>query len=168
MRFRHLLPGMPPVLDGNVYAAAGAGMLAPQVRHDPRLIYVPDSSPYGRSVTVISQRTHRVVRTIPAGGLSQHVTPSYDLQHLYTDSSEADEFVEIDPHTGRRVRDIPVPRPYNLYFTPDGKQAVVMVEENDIIRFSDPQTFAKIADVHVPACNGPNHADFSANGRFMV
>jgi DNA-binding beta-propeller fold protein YncE len=100
--------------------------------------------------------------------MSQHVTPSYDLRHLYTNSSASNEFVEIDPRSGRVQRQLPVTRPYNLYFTPDGRQAVVMVEEHDIIRFSDPTSFHKRHDVHVPACRGPNHADFSANGRYLV
>jgi DNA-binding beta-propeller fold protein YncE len=167
-RFRDPLPGMPPVLHHDVYAADGPGMFSPVVRHDPALVYVPDSSPYGHTVTVISQKTLKVVRTIPAGHLSQHVVPSYNLRHLYVNSSESNELVELNPATGRRVRAIPVPRPYNLYFTPDGKQAVVMVEEDDVIRFSNPRTFRKIKDVSSPACRGPNHADFSANGRFMV
>ena len=63
--FRHRIPGMPPVIDNDVYSQDRAGMLAPQVRHDPHLLYVPDS--HGSTVTVISQRTHRIVRVIPAG-----------------------------------------------------------------------------------------------------
>ena len=167
-QLRHPLPGMPPVLHHDVYAAAGAGDLSPRVRHDPALVYVPDSSPSGDTVTVISQRTRKVVRTLHVGFLSQHVTPSYDLRHLYTNSSVSDEFVEIDPRTGRVTRHISVPRPYNLYFTPDGKQAVVMVEQHNVIRFSDPHTFARRDDVRARGCRGPNHADFSANGRFLV
>jgi len=167
-RFRHPLPGMPPVIDRDVYARTRPGDLSPRVRGQPALVYVPDSMPGGSSVTVISQRTRRVVRTLPAGLLSQHVVPSYDLRHLYTNSSVSNELVEIDPRTGRVAGRLPVPRPYNLYFTPDGRQAVVMVEEHDVIRFSDPETFHRRHDVRVPACRGPNHADFSANGRFMV
>jgi len=167
-RFRHPLPGMPPVVDGNVYARTSPQDLRPRLRHEPHLVYVPDSMPYGNSVTVISQRTHRVVRTLPAGLLSQHVVPSYDLRRLYINSSESNELVAIDPSTARVTRHVLVPRPYNLYFTPDGRQAVVMVEEDDIIRFSDPTTFKPRDDVQVPRCRGPNHADFSANGRFMV
>jgi DNA-binding beta-propeller fold protein YncE len=166
--FQNLLPGMPAVVGDNVYAATRAGALAARVRHDPALVYVPDSSAFGSTVTVISQRTHKVVRTLHVGLLSQHVTPSYDLRHLYTNSSESNELVEIDPRTARVTRRITVPRPYNLYFTPDGRQAVVMVEQHDIIRFSDPHTFKKRNDVHPRGCLGPNHADFSANGRFMV
>ncbi|GAA2155668.1 hypothetical protein GCM10009844_43060 [Nocardioides koreensis] len=167
-RFRHLLPGMPPVIDRDVYARTGPADLSQRVRRQPALVYVPDSMPGGSSVTVISQRTRRVVRTLPVGLLSQHVVPSYDLRHLYTNSSVSNELVEIDPRTGRVAAHLPVPRPYNLYFTPDGRQAVVMVEEHDVIRFSDPETFHRRDDLRVPACRGPNHADFSANGRFMV
>ncbi len=169
-QFRHPLPGMPRVFGRDVYGQAGAAIhdLAPQVRRDPALVYVPDSSPYGSTVTVISQKTQKVVRTLNVGHLSQHVTPSYDLRHLYANSSESNKLVGINPRTGRATRRVSVPRPYNLYFTPDGKQAVVMVEQHNIIRFSDPETFKKREDVRVPRCLGPNHADFSANGRFMV
>ncbi|HLN78028.1 MAG TPA: beta-propeller fold lactonase family protein [Nocardioidaceae bacterium] len=164
--FRNPLPGMPPVVDNDVYAATRAGMLSPKVAGDPAYVYVPDSK--GSTVTVISQRTHKVVRVIRTGYLTQHVTPSYDLRHLYANSSAANEFVEIKPGTGKKMRTIAVPRPYNLYFTPDGKQAVVMVEQHDVIRFSDPRTFKKRDDVSRAGCKGPNHADFSGNGRFMV
>jgi DNA-binding beta-propeller fold protein YncE len=159
---------MPPARGGDVYAAAAAGDLSPRVRRDPALVYVPDSSPYGETVTVISQRTKKVVRTLHVGRLSQHVTPSYDLRRLYASSSVSNEVVAIDPRTVRVVRRIRVPRPYNLYFTPDGRQAVVMVVQHDVIRFADPRTFARRDDVHARGCRGPNHADFSANGRFMV
>jgi YVTN family beta-propeller protein len=157
---------MPPVIGNDVYSQDRAGMLAPQVRHDPRLLYVPDSNGY--RVTVISQRTHRIVRVIPAGYLSQHVVPSYDLRTLYTNSSAADQLMTIDPTTGRRRGAIAMPRPYNLYFTPDGRTAVVMIEQYDTIRFADPHTWRTLKDVRYPGCLGPNHADFSGNGRFFV
>jgi YVTN family beta-propeller protein len=165
-QFRHRIPGMPPVIDNDVYSQTRAGMLAPQVRQDPRLLYVPDSQ--GSTVTVISQKTHQVVRTIPTGYLSQHVVPSYDLRTLITNSSYANELIDIDPRTALKTRTIPMPRPYNLYFTPDGKTAIVMVEQYDTIRFADPHTWQTITDLKYPGCLGPNHADFSGNGRFFV
>jgi YVTN family beta-propeller protein len=61
-----------------------------------------------------------------------------------------------------------MPRPYNLYFTPDGKTAVVMIEQYDTIRFADAHTFHTVKDLRYPGCRGPNHADFSGNGRFFV
>ena len=97
------------------------------MRHDPAYLYVPEIR-RASTVTVIDQRTHKVVRVIPTGYLSQHVVPAYDLSTLYTNSSVANELVRINPRTGRREGTVPMPRPYNLYFTPDGKTAVVMIE----------------------------------------
>ena len=164
--FRNLLPGMPPIVAGDVYGATRAGMLSRRVAHDPALLYVPDSR--GSSVTIISQRTHKIVRVIHAGQLSQHVTPAYGLRRLYTNSSAANELVSISPKTARRGRKTSVPRPYNLYFTPDGNEAVVMSEQHNQIRFSDPRTFRLIAARSSRGCRGPNHADFSANGQYFL
>jgi DNA-binding beta-propeller fold protein YncE len=158
---------MPPVVGGNVYAAAGAGDMSPKDGRDPAYLYVPNS--YGTPITtVIDQRTHKVVRVLHTGVLSQHVTPSWDMTTLYVEASGSNQLVAIDPKTARVERRIRMPRPYNLYFTPDGKQAVVMAEERDTIVFADAQTFRRTGAVTRRSCRGPNHADFSANGRFFV
>ena len=165
--FRHRIPGMPAPLPGGVYAAAGAGMLRPSVRHDPRLLYVPDSESPGHT-TVISQRTHRIVRVLHTGALDQHVTPSWDLRTLYVEASESNQLATIDPGTGRMTGTVTTDRPYNLYFTPDGRRAIVMDEEHDRIVFTDPHRFRHRHAVTDRSCQGPNHADFSANGRYFV
>ena len=165
--FRHRIPGMPAPLPGGVYAAAGAGMLQPSLRHEPRLIYVPDSESPGHT-TVVSQRTHRIVRVLRTGALDQHVTPSWDLRTLYVEASESDRLATIDPATGRMTGAVPTDRPYNLYFTPDGRHAIVMDEEHDRIVFSDPRSFRHRHAITDRSCRGPNHADFSANGRYFV
>lgn len=165
-QFANALPGMPPVIAGDVYSRTRAGMLSPAVAEDRELVYVPDA--FGHQVTVIDQRTRKVVGTYDTGFMTQHVVPSYDLKALYANASVAHQLVPFDPATGTAERPIPMTRPYNLYFTPDGKQAIVMVEQEDKIRFTDPHTFQTITDVQVPGCTGPNHADFSANGRFVV
>jgi DNA-binding beta-propeller fold protein YncE len=167
VRFRNPLPGMPPVLHGDVYAAARAGEIAPKAAHDPAYLYVPNS--YGSpTTTVIDQRTHKIVRVLHTGTLSQHVTPSFDLRTLYVEASASNQLVAINPRTGRIVRRIDMPRPSNLYFTPDGRQAVVMSEERNTIVFASARTFRRTGSVRSPSCRGPNHADFSANGRFFV
>jgi DNA-binding beta-propeller fold protein YncE len=157
---------MPPVIDNNIYAATGAGMLDSKIAGDPAYLYVPDST--GTTTTVINQRTRHIVRIIKSGPLSQHVSPSYDLTTLYVDASEANKLVAINPRTAKVERRISVPRPYNLYFTPDGAQAIVMVEQYDRIKFADPHTFQGRGALRTPGCDGPNHADFSGNGRFFV
>ena len=166
-RFRHPLPGMPPVLDGNVYSATAPGDVRASVAKDPAYLYVPNS--YGAPITtVIDQHTHKIVRVLQTGELSQHVTPAYDLSTVYVEASAADQLVALDPATGRIERRIPERRPYNLYFTPDGRQGVVMDEQDDEIVFTDPHSFRRQNVVHDPTCRGPNHADFSANGRFLL
>jgi YVTN family beta-propeller protein len=158
---------MPPVLGGNVYAATAPGQVRRDVAGDRAYLYVPNSFGAPRT-TVIDQRTHRIVRVLRTGALSQHVSPSWDLRTLYVEASEANRLVAIDPRTGRVERRIPVRRPYNLYFSPDGRQSVVMAEQDDDIVIADPHRFTRRAVVHDRSCHGPNHADFSANGRFFV
>ena len=158
---------MPRSQAGDVYAATGPGHLLPRVAHDPSYLYVPNS--YGApTTTVIDQRTRKVVRVLQTGYLSQHVTPSWDMRTLYVEASASNQLVAIDPATGRVTRRIAQRRPYNLYFTPDGRRAIVMAEQEDQVVFADPHTFRRRAVVHDASCDGPNHADFSANGRFLV
>ncbi len=82
----------------NVYAADGPNMLSPVVRHDPALVYVPNS--ISDTVDVISQKTFRIVEHFQTGGLPQHVTPSYDLKTLYVDNDSGNSLTPINPRTG--------------------------------------------------------------------
>ncbi|MGZ4466656.1 MAG: YncE family protein, partial [Nocardioides sp.] len=134
---------------------------------EPAYLYVPNS--FGDPITtVIDQHTRKVVRVLHTGYLSQHVTPAYDLRRLYVEASESNQIDALDPHTGRITHRYPVDRPYNLYFTPDGRHAIVMDEEHQRIVFADPHTFREQKAVTDPSCDGPNHADFTANGRYLV
>lgn len=165
--FAHPIPGMPPVEGHDVYAADTPGAVLPRVAHDRAYLYVPNS--YGAPITtVIDQRTHRIVRVLHSGVLSQHVTPAYDLRTLYVEASASNQLVALNPRTGRIERRISQTRPYNLYFTPDGKRAIVMAEQDEEIIFDDPHTFQRRAVITDPTCKGPNHADFSANGRYFL
>ena len=107
-----------------MYSADAAGDLSPVVRGDPALVYVPNS--LSNTVDVISQRTLKIVAQFPVGALPQHVTPSYDLRTLYVDNDLGNSLTPIDPRTAKPGRPIPVEDPYNLYFTPDGRFAIVV------------------------------------------
>jgi DNA-binding beta-propeller fold protein YncE len=63
---------------------------------------------------------------------------------------------------------VPVIDPYNLYFTPDGRFAVVMAERLERIDFRDAHTMKLRHTVNVPQCVGLNHADYTADGRYML
>ncbi len=148
----------------NVYAADGAGNLSPAVRGDPALVYVPNSM--SGTVSVISQRTMKVIRQFPTGELPQHVTPSYNLKTLYVDNDLGNTLTPINPRTGQLGRPIAVEDPYNLYFTPDGRFAIVVAERLARLDFRNPNTMALVHSLSVPECRGVDHMDFSADGRY--
>jgi YVTN family beta-propeller protein len=164
---RHAVPivrGVPKRATVDVYRADGAGELSHVVRHDPPLVYVPNS--LSNTVDVISQKTMKVIRQFPTGALPQHVTPAYDLKTLYVDNDEGNSLTPINPRTGLPGRPIAVADPYNLYFTPSGRYAIVVAERLQRLDFSDPHTMALEHALSVPQCAGVDHMDFSANGRY--
>lgn len=148
----------------NIYSADAAGDLSPVVRQDPALVYVPNS--LSNTVTVISQRTLKVINTFQTGALPQHVTPSYDLKTLYVDNDLGNTLTPINPRTGTPGTPIPVDDPYNLYFTPDGRYAIVVAERLQRLDFRDPHTMRLVDSLSVPMCRGVDHMDFSADGHY--
>ncbi|WP_143588193.1 YncE family protein [Tersicoccus phoenicis] len=158
---------MPPVSDPhNVYAAAGAGMLARAVRGDKPLVYVPHS--VSGDVWVIDPATFRVVARHPVGTEVQHVVPSWDLRTLYAIDDVGNRMLPFDARTGRPGKLIPADAPYNLYFTPDGRSAIVVAEALRQLIWYDPRTWRKQHVLHVPTCAGIDHADFTPDGRTAV
>jgi DNA-binding beta-propeller fold protein YncE len=150
----------------DVYAAGRPGRLAAAVRHDPALLYVPNSG--SDSVDVISQRTGRIVRHFATGALPQHVTPSWDLRTLWVTNDQGNSLTPIDPRTGRPGRRVPVRDPYNLYFTADGRRAIVVAEARRALDFREPHTMRLRHTLPVPGCAGVDHMDFTADGRLAL
>ncbi|WP_334173770.1 YncE family protein [Sinomonas sp.] len=158
---------MPSVADPhNVYASAGAGMLSPAVRADRPLVYVPHNT--SGQVWVIDPATFAVVARYPAGAEVQHVVPSWDMRTLYATDDAGNALVPFDPRTGLPGRPIPAAAPYNLYFTPDGRSAVVVAEALAQLLWYDPHTWQHQHTLDLPECAGIDHADFSADGRTAV
>jgi YVTN family beta-propeller protein len=161
-----LLPGMPAPLDPkDLYAADRPGNLSPTVSRDRPLVYVPNLS--SNTVSVIDPATYRVIRTVPVGGGPQHVVPSWDLKTLWVNDDTGNALTPINPVKGTFGKNVPVEDPYNLYFTPDGKFAIVMEEQKKEIVFRNPHTMA-VKDVLHVGCSGVNHADFSPDGRYFI
>ena len=102
----------------------------------------------------------------------QHVVPSWDLRTLWvTNNAEGrtdGSLTPIDPKTGKPGKAITVDDPYNMYFSPDGKSAIVVAEARKRLDFRDPQTMAMQYSIDVPGCAGINHADFSIDGKFAI
>ena len=147
----------------NVYAHDR--QIAPAARGARQLIYVPNSK--SDTVDVIDPRTYKIVEHFAVGGLPQHVVPAWDLKTLYVTNDTGNTLTPIDPRTGKPGATIPVDDPYNMYFTPDGRYAIVVAERLRRLDFRDAQTFQLHNSISVP-CAGVDHMDFSADERYLI
>jgi len=165
------VPGMPPVPDPtNLYSETRSDKLSPAVAGALSRVYVPNRQ--GNDVTVIDPATMKVVDRFAVGINPQHVVPSWDMKTLWvTNNAEGrsdGSLTPIDPTTGKPGKTIMVEDPYNMYFTPDGKSAIVVAEALKRLDFRDPHTMAMQYSIAVPGCKGINHADFSIDGRIAI
>jgi YVTN family beta-propeller protein len=160
------LPGMPPVLDPHdIYSEDRPGRLSAAVKDFPSRVYVPNSK--SDTVDVIDPRTYTIVDHFAVGRLPQHVTPSWDMRTLWVLNDVGNSLTRIDPATGKKGKTIPVDDPYNMYYTPDGKYAIVVAERLRRLDFRDAETMKLRNSLHVP-CPGVDHLDFSADGRYLI
>lgn len=154
----------------NLYSETVAGRLSAGVSGALERVYVPNRS--ANTVTVIDPGTLKVVDTLKVGVHPQHIVPSWDLKTLWvannaegrTDGS----LTPINPRTGKAGPSIPVDDPYNLYWSPDGRYAIVVAEAFKRLDFRDPQSMKLEFSIKTPVCDGINHADFSMDGRYAV
>jgi YVTN family beta-propeller protein len=150
----------------NVYAYDGANALSSEASAARPLIYVPNS--LSNTVDVIDPTTYSVIDHFAVGELPQHVTPSWDLKTLYVDNDRGNSLTPLDPRTGKRAGpDIAVTDPYNLYFTPDGRYAIVVAEARQRLDFRDAHTMSLVKSVTVP-CRGVDHMDYTADGTLAL
>jgi YVTN family beta-propeller protein len=149
----------------NIYAYTGANALSPEAARARPLVYVPNSR--SGTVSVIDPGTYQVIRTFATGKLPQHVVPSYDLKTLWVANNRGGTLTPIDPTTGLEGKPVIVDDPYNLYFTPDGKYAMVIAEARRHIDFRDPQTMKLELTLPI-ACKGLDHVEFTADGRYAI
>lgn len=165
------VPGMPSVVDAsNLYGEARANHLSPAVAGALSRVYVPNLR--SNDVYVIDPSTFKVVDKFAVGRSPQHIVPSWDLHTLWvTNNAEGrtdGSLTPIDPVTGKPGQDVTVDDPYNMYFTPDGKEAIVVAEAHARLDFRDPHTMRLLSSLDVPECKGINHADFSIDGKYAI
>ena len=165
------VPGMPAVIvPGNLYSEQTAGRISPAIAGDLPRVYVPHVQ--SNDVYVIDPATRKVVDRFRVGINPQHVVPSWDLKTLWVannaEGRKDGSLTPIDPKTGKPGRSIPVDDPYNMYFSPDGKSAIVVAEAQKRLDFRDPHSMTLQSSVAVPGCGGINHADFAIDGRFAI
>jgi YVTN family beta-propeller protein len=166
------LPGMPPVPDpGNLYSETGAGHFSQATAGALRRIYVPNRE--SDDVYVIDPDTMRVVDRFEVGSHPQHIVPSWDLETLWVANNGNPgrmdgSLTPINPRTGRPGLSIPVEDPYNMYFLPNGRSAIVVVENRERLDFRDPHSMVLQWRLWAPQCAGINHGDFSIDGRYAI
>jgi YVTN family beta-propeller protein len=139
--------------------------VSPALADVPVRVYVPNSDAH--TLTVIDPATLQVVATYATGWVPHHVTASWDMTKLYFNNTSGNTLQVIDPRTTRVVETLNVIDPYNLYFTPDGKKAIVVAERLQRLDYRDPETWKLIKTVHIPG-SGVDHMDFSADGRYLI
>jgi YVTN family beta-propeller protein len=162
---------MPPVIDpANLYSETRAGKLSPAVQGALPYVYVPHVQ--SSDVYVIDPETLKVVRRFNVGLNPQHIVPSWDLKTLWVannaENTTKGSLTPINPLTGKPGTPIKVDDPYNMYFTPDGKEAIIVAERCCASTFRDPQTMELKSSLPTPQCKGINHADFSIDGRYAI
>src|SRR5437870_6514125 len=165
------LPEMPPVVDPtNLYSEATAGHMSPAVADALPRVYVPNRR--SGDVYVIDPAELKVVDRFPVGPEPQHIVPSWDLKTLWVNNNgrrgTEGSLTPIDPKTGKPGPALPVEDPYNLYFTPDGRPAIVVAERLARLDFRDPPELALQQSLPEPQCAGVNHADFSIDGKYAI
>lgn len=163
--------GMPPVVDAqNLYSETGSAHLSAAVKDHLERIYVPNLR--SNDVYVIDPATLKVIDRFKVGVGPQHIVPSWDLKTLWvTNNAERrhdGSLTPIDPLTGKAGKSITVDDPYNMYFTPDGKSAIVVAEARKRLDFRDPQSMKLQYSIATPDCGGINHADFSIDGKYAL
>nr|WP_242616858.1 YncE family protein [Rivibacter subsaxonicus] len=163
------MPGVPD--RNNLYSETVSERMSPAVAGALPRVYVPNRSAH--TVSVIDPATLKVIDTFKVGIHPQHVVPSWDLKTLWVannaEGRNDGSLTPVDPLTGKPGPQIMVEDPYNMYWSPDGKYAIVVAEAFKRLDFRDVRSINKIDfTIPTPLCAGINHADFSIDGRYAL
>jgi hypothetical protein len=88
--------------------------------------------------------------------------PGEEVQRRYDNA-----YVQCMYAKGGARPPIPVDDPYNMYFTPDDRSAIVSRRGLEGLDFRDPHTMALPGSTTVPRCAGVNHADFAIDSCYV-
>src|SRR5215210_7798998 len=149
----------------NVYAATSDTQVGDRFASVPERVYSPNVG--DATVDVIDPETFKIVDHYAVGEIPHHVTPSWDMKKLYVNNEASSSLTVIDPKSGKPSGTVLVPYPYNLYFTPDGEKAIVVVERLQTLEFRDPDTWRLLGSVYITS-PGVDHLVFSAEGDYLL
>jgi len=149
----------------DIYAHTRASMLSSEATLARSLVYVPET--LAGEVSVIDPKTYAIIRRFKTDNEPQHVVPGYDLKTLWATNDKGNTLTPIDPRTGVPGPNVAVEDPYNLYFTPDGRSALVVAEREERLDFRDPHSMVLQDSLRV-TCPGVDHMEFSADGSYAI
>lgn len=149
----------------NIYSNANINMFAPAVNKAIYRVYVPNS--LDNTVSVIDPVNYQVIDIFKTDKKPQHIVPSYDLKTLWILNNSGNSLTPIDPTTGKPGTSIHIDDPYNLYYVPDGRYAIVVSEAHKRLNFYDAKTMILTESIPVQ-CSGLNHMDFTADGIYAI
>jgi YVTN family beta-propeller protein len=90
------------------------------------------------------------------------------MRYLWVTNNKGNTVTQIDALTGEESRQFPVADPYNMYYSPDGKFAIVVAEAERRLDFRDPETMVLARSLPVNECKGIDHMEFTADGRYAI
>jgi YVTN family beta-propeller protein len=158
---------MPPVLDArNVYSEITPDKLQSRFADVEHRVFVPNGM--SNTVTVINAKTRTVTGTFRTQREPQHIVPAYDMNTLWVLNNQGYDVIPVNPITGTPGAPIKVADPYNLYFSPDGKFAIVVAEAFRRLDFYTADFSQRVGELVVPECAGINHGDWSADGSYAL
>ena len=150
----------------DVYAADRPGGIAAVARSARPLIYVPNSEQHGRRDRPAHLQDRAALRRRRAAAARGALLRPEDAVGRPTTRATASRRSTRAPASPGRP--VPVDDPYNLYFTPDGRYAIVVAERLQPARLPRrAHDAARITRCHVP-CPGVDHMDFTADGRYAA
>ena len=128
-------------------------------------VYVPNT--LSNTVDVVDPATCTIEKTHQVGQVPHHISPSWDLTELYVYNTQGNSLTVIDPATGDLAGEILVEDPYNMYFTPDGSETIVVAERLRRLDFYDREPWEPKASVTIEQ-PGIDHLAFSRDGSYLV
>ncbi|WP_147449368.1 YncE family protein [Actinomadura pelletieri] len=120
---------------------------------------------HGRVIDVLDPGTLQTVDRIRVG-VAARIVPSPDPRRLWVADRAHGVLVPVGVDGGERGRPVRVKGAAALYFTPDGRDALVLTRRPRRLGVRDPVTMRAKASVPLPCAAG--HADFTDDGSAVV
>lgn len=165
------VPQMPPVPDPtNLYSESGADRLSPEVARHLARVYVPSRT--SNVVSVIDPESMKLVDTLRLPARPRFVVPAWDLKKLWvvshTEGRPEGSLTALDPASGKLGASVAVTAPHNLYWSPDGRHAIVVVRAHKRLELREATAMGLVHAIPMPDCDGLSHAEVSISGRFAA